>query len=281
MTDAARQAQDMLDAFAGVGAKRCDLTLTDADGGKVSFRADCPLDRLRPSLATLLSDATARRHNVIVRPRASGPALVQLDDLGEAGVARVQPAAFLVIRTSPGNYQAWVAVAAAGPDLARRLKAGTGADPSASGATRISGSRNFKPSHAPAFPRVMTVRAQPGLVVTPARLEALGLLAPAEKRAEAPPPARASRRSAARGWPDYGRCVQNAPPAKEGGRPDVSRADFTFCLLAIDWGWSAEEAACRLLEESPKARENGEPYARRTAQSAAAAIERRRDRQRD
>ena len=83
-----------------------------------------------------------------------------------------------------------------------------------------------------------------------------------------------------KGWPSYVRCVQNAPPAREGDRPDISRADFTFCLLAIDWGWSVEETAARLMQESSKARENGEGYALRTAQNAAAAIERRRGPQR-
>ena len=69
--------------------------------------------------------------------------------------------------------------------------------------------------------------------------------------------------------------MQNAPPAHRRDRPDVSRADFTFCLLAIDWGWSIEETWRRLLEKSPKAGEHGEGYARLTAQRAAAAVDRR------
>ena len=39
-------------------------------------------------------------------------------------------------------------------DLARRLRKGAGADPTASGATRISGSLNFKTKYAPEFPLV-------------------------------------------------------------------------------------------------------------------------------
>jgi hypothetical protein len=46
-----------------------------------------------------------------VRPRSAGDALIQLDDLGEDAAARLRPVSFLVLRTSPGNYQAWVAVA--------------------------------------------------------------------------------------------------------------------------------------------------------------------------
>jgi hypothetical protein len=74
--------------------------------------------------------------------------------------------------------------------------------------------------------------------------------------------------------------VDNAPPAREGGRPDISRADFTFCLLALDWGWGIEETAARLMQESPKARENGQAYALRTARNAAAALEQRGEPQR-
>jgi hypothetical protein len=43
-------------------------------------------------------------------------------------------------------------------------------------------------------------------------------------------------------------------------------------MLAAQRGWSPEEIAGRLMELSSKARENGEHYARRTAENAAAAI---------
>jgi hypothetical protein len=88
------------------------------------------------------------------------------------------------------------------------------------------------------------------------------------------------RRAGARAWPSYQRCIENAPPARGGDRPDISRADFTFCLLAIDWGWSVEETAVRLMQESKKAQDNGEAYAVRTARNAAAAFEQRQGRER-
>ncbi len=116
-------------------------------------------------------------------------------------------------------------------------------------------------------------------MVTRADLEALGIVAPPEKTA--PAAIRLSRRRPdARGWPSYQRCVDNAPPSRGGDRPDISRADFTFCLLAIDGGWGVEEAAARLLLESGKAQENGEAYAHRTARAAATAIERQGGRER-
>jgi hypothetical protein len=266
----------MLDAFASVGAQRFDVTFTNAAGGKVEFRGNRPLADLRCAMPEILREATEQRRNVIVRPRSSAAAaLIQLDDLGEAAVARLRPVSFLVLNTSPGNFQAWLAVADGDANFARRLRKGAGADLTASGATRVSGSLNIKEKYAPSYPRVETVHANPGRLVTRAELESLGVLAEPEKE-PAPRIEAARRRSGGRRWPTYQRCVDNAPPARGEDRPDISRADFTFCLLAIDWGWGVEETAARLLQESGKARDNGEAYALRTAQNASAAIDRRR-----
>jgi hypothetical protein len=116
-------------------------------------------------------------------------------------------------------------------------------------------------------------------VVTRAELESIGVVAAAEKAAPAANPASRGR-AEARGWPSYQRCVEKAPPARSGDHADISRADFTFCLLAIDWGWGVEETAARLMRESAKAQAEGEAYACRTAQNAAAALEQRRGLQR-
>jgi hypothetical protein len=115
--------------------------------------------------------------------------------------------------------------------------------------------------------------------VTRAELENLGIVADPEQ-ASPTEVSNPRRHAAARGRPNYQRCVDNAPPAHGEDRPDISRADFTFCLLAIDWGRGIEETAARLMQESGKARENGEAYARRTAMNAATALERRRGSQR-
>jgi hypothetical protein len=118
---------------------------------------------------------------------------------------------------------------------------------------------------------VTILEAAPKRTVTRVELEALGLLAlpdPVPVR----PPGRAYQGRGAKQWPSYERCLQNAPPAHNSDRPDVSRADFTFCLLAIDWGWSVAETCARLLEKSSKARESGETYAWLTARRAAAAL---------
>ena len=195
---------EMLDAFASVGAERFDLTFTDLAGHKVSFRGNRSLDQLRPVLDGILNEAAKRQHNVIVRPRSTGVKLIQLDDLGEDMAARLLPVSFLIQRTSPGNYQAWLAVTDADAEFARQLRKGTGADPTASGATRISGSVNFKEKYAPAFPCVETVHICLGRMTTRAQLQALGVVASPERTA--PAIVRNSLRTpGARGWPSYQR----------------------------------------------------------------------------
>ena len=261
------------------GAERFDLTFTDAAGDKVGFRGNRPSTSCGPPCPESSHEAAERQHNVIVRPRSAGAALIQLDDLDEAAAERLRPVSFLVLRTSPGNYQAWVAVADADADFARRLRKGAGADLTASGATRVSGSLNFKEKYAPAFPRVETVHASPGRVVTRAELEALGVVAPPEKarpatiriRAAAPAPEDGRATSAA--WRTRRRHAKAAGPTSAG------RISPSACWR-IDWGWGVEETAARLMQESGKAQENGEAYALRTARNAAAAIERRGEQQR-
>jgi hypothetical protein len=222
----------------------------------------------------LLDSALQHRHNLIVRPQCGPVGLVQLDDLSETMLERLKAAAFLILATSVGNHQAWVALPECGAEFARRLRQGSGADPSASGATRMAGSVNLKRKYAPDFPTVRLLEGTPQRTVTPAELAALGLVAAPDPLAESRPgPIRSGRR--AKAWPSYDRCLQNAPRARDSDRADVSRADFTFCLLAVDWGWSVVETCQCLLQKSSKARENGEAYARLTAQRAAAAVRRR------
>jgi hypothetical protein len=269
------EAYRMLDTFASVGAHYFDVTFLDIDGAKRGFRKEQSVMQVRNSLPKLLPGLTERRNSIVVRPHADDVTLVQLDDLDAAALERVQGVAFLTLATSPGNHQAWVAISGLGDgkDFARRLRKGTGADISASGASRVAGSVNYKAKYAPEFPTVAIVDAHPGRIVTPEQLEQLGLLAP-------PEPVRATpiRVSSLRSWPDYQRCVQGAPRNHAGSAPDISRADFFWCLLAAQRNWTVEEIAARLMEESSKARENGEQYARLTAENATAATTRQRSR---
>jgi hypothetical protein len=289
-TPAHDSARAMLDALASVGARTGDLTITTRHGRKEAFQRTVPVDSLRSGIAAILDKAAGAEHNVIVRPRGPGVVFIQLDDLSAIAAQRARDVAFLGLRTSPGNHQAWVAIppADAGGDLARSLRHTVGADLAASGATRVAGSLNFKDKYAPDFPRVEIAFSSAGRIVSKEELARLGLIAPGSPRRQ---PAAAAHlaysesprssgaypsriglaRPAARKWPSYSRCLEGAPEARAGGRPDISRADFTWCMIAVDWGWSVEETAVRLLAQSPKARENGKRYAFLTAQRAAGA----------
>ena len=269
-------AQAMLDIFASVGAARFDLTWTNAAGDKELFRRGVNLAELTRALPAMLDAARARQRNIIVRPHGPGVTFIQLDDLKADQLARLAPAVFLALETSPGNFQAWAAVAGTeDKDFARRLRKGTGADPTASGATRIAGSLNFKQKYAPDFPRVAIHAAQPGRTVTAGELDRLGLVAAPEIAAQPLRIAPARVSPGNRRWPSYAMCVDGAPMNSEETGPDVSRADFVFCMTAITWGFPAEQAAERLLEESCKAQKQGKAYAELTARNAALAVERR------
>jgi hypothetical protein len=270
----------MLDAFGLVGARAFDVTLLDGDGQKAGYQSSRSRDELRKSIGPMLQRATRARHSIVIRPRSATAHFIQLDDLTADAAGKIAPHAFIVLCTSPGNYQAWLALhEKPTADFLRRLRKGSAADPSASGSTRIAGSINFKSRYAPAFPVVEMTQHNPANFTSAAALESAGLVAPHEEPAQQPPAiVSQSRRDyhGPRKWPSYAESMRHAPPAlRRDDHPDRSRADFVWCMTAIDWGWSVEATAERLLQESEKARQKGRDYAALTARNAAAAIERR------
>ena len=133
-----------------------------------------------------------------------------------------------------------------------------------------------KEKYAPNFSRVEIAYTAPGRMASADELTRMGLVAEPEPAPTVSNFRITPRDTATKQWPSYERCVQGAPPTRDNTGPDISRADFTWCMTAVDWGWSIEATAAQLMEESSKARENGERYALMTAQNAAAAVERRR-----
>ncbi len=101
----ATKALAMLSAFASVGARAFNLTLTNIDGEKTpgGYRPNTPLEQLRRTIGRVLEDAEKSRHNVIIRPRSSTATLIQLDDLDFARAERIAPHSVIVFRTSPGQ----------------------------------------------------------------------------------------------------------------------------------------------------------------------------------
>ena len=267
----------MLDTFVGSGATAFDVTFIDIDGDKRGFRASQTARQLRTSLPQLIPGLQERQQNIIVRPRSDKVTFVQLDDLSSAQVQALIPVACLTLVTSPGNHQAWVAVSDLGTidakDFARRLRKGVGADITASGATRVAGTPNFKRKYEPVFPTVNILHAAPGRTATAAQLEGMGFVSdPEPVHVAAATPFRASPGD--RIWPDYERCVLGAPMKHGENKPDISRADFFWALMAAQRGWGIQEIADKLTELSSKAQENGPQYARLTAENATAATER-------
>jgi DNA invertase Pin-like site-specific DNA recombinase len=273
------EAYQMLDTFVGSGATTFDVTFLDIDGQKRGFRAGQTARQLRTSLPQLVSGLQERQQNIIVRPHSDKVTFIQLDDLSADKTAQLEPVACLTLETSPGNHQAWVAVSDLIPseekDFARRLRKGVGADLNASGATRVAGTPNYKVKYRPEFPTVKIAHSAPGRIATREQLEAMGIVAATEPFYEAPAsPFRVS--SVGRSWPDYDRCVQGAPMKHGENKPDISRADFFFALMAAQRGWDAPDIASRLMDLSSKAKENGQRYADLTAENAVAATERQR-----
>jgi hypothetical protein len=304
MTDTG-QALAMLSAFASVGARVFDLSFTGLDRKPVQGmqRPGRSLEEMRRRIGRDLQDAERERHNVIIRPRSTTALLIQLDDIDDEKAERLQPYSFLTIRTSPGNGQVWLAVSdgpqesdeEAARQFKTRVRRGAAADQSATGATRIAGSLNFKSEYAPAFPRVEITNTNAGSMTTVAALEIAGLIAP---RDEPLPPASVHREplqparkvagqgTAPRHWPDYQRTLQGAPMRRDGTGPDRSTADFMWCKWAIERGHSIDETAAKLAEVSERAQEavrrgdiekGGVPgYCKLTAWKAAAAVDRER-----
>ena len=269
----------MLDAFTSVGADRFHVTFTNLREEETGFFKNRTVPSMRYNLPSWVKRAGERRpitlpateeepeqtilagENLILRPYTP-PAvvLVQLDDLEQKQLERVRPAAFLTLQTSPGNYQAWVAVEGGDREFTSRLKRGTGADLAASGSVRMAGTPNFKRKYAADFPMVAIEEIHPGRIVTREQLESMGLpeAAPKKRQPSASPLRCSNDRPRRLAWPSYDRCMEEALAR---GRKRSS-ADFTFCCIAIDhFKRTPEETADRLMEVSSKAKENGQDYA--------------------
>ncbi|MBV8362114.1 MAG: hypothetical protein JO189_29905 [Deltaproteobacteria bacterium] len=290
----------MLSAFTSVGARLFDLSLTDLSGAPVRGlqRPGRSLEEMHRSIGRVLHEAERHQHNVIIRPRSATALLIQLDDFTAEQAAQIEPYAFMTVCTSPGNYQAWLAISD-GPQHSDReaaklfrtwVRRGAGADHFATGAVRIAGSINFKQKYAPAFPMIELAQVHASRTVTTAVLEKAGLLISREEPPSLPPatvPPSVSQLKVPASepwqWPDYQQSLRGAP-LKDDGTPDRSLADFMWCKWAIQRGHGIKETAEKLAKVSAKAQERirmrgDHGYTLLTARNAAAAVERDQERQ--
>ena len=137
------------------------------------------------------------------------------------------------MRPVPVKYQAWIAVSGVPEgkeqrkEFTRRVRQRVGGyDKSASGATRVAGTENFKLKYAPNYPTVSVVETHPGRVMTPEQLGAQGLLSakPEPKKAEHLKFTQtvSARTKGKEEWPSYEESLKRAGPNQEGTGPDRS-----------------------------------------------------------
>jgi hypothetical protein len=172
-----------------------------------------------------------------------------LDDLDAGKLERIGCRAFLSLETSPGNFQAWVAIADGDDKLIRRLVKSLDVDFNASCAVRIAGSPNCKEKYTPNFPEVKIVAIRSGLILKSDEMR--DLLA---TETSSPVAAKVMSSSFNRGWPNYHRALAGAYLKQDGTGPDRSRADFFWCKWSLQRGNAPEDVAEKLLEVSSKAR---------------------------
>ncbi|HEX3747658.1 MAG TPA: recombinase family protein [Bryobacteraceae bacterium] len=302
-----KEAERMLDLFTSVGARSFVVTKLDVEQ-KLIWGKTYSAVELRDKLPAMVRTAAARNphklasgetvmagENLIVRPTGPDVVFVQLDDLSAEQLDRVRPAAFLMVATSPGNHQAWLAVSgvekAESKGFIRRVRKAVGdVDKSASGAVRLAGTANFKVKYAPEYPTVGIVYGVPGRAMTAERLAELGLLAEAERplATDINIGRKAPRRVSVNlgeihPWPSYDICLLRSRKKKDGS-PDRSHADLSYCMISITGGHSIEDTAAKLEEVSEKARKNVERgdigYPLVTARNAAEFVDRNRGRSR-
>jgi hypothetical protein len=273
--DAIAQAEAMLEAFEAVYVSHFDLTLATEERKAAQFVRRLTAEKLWRRLPTLFERCEAEHLNFIIRPRFDkDPQIVQLDDLDRQKTEEIQGYSFLVIETSPNNYQAWLAVRDRDSDFAGRLKRGVGADKGASGAVRIAGSLNFKAKYAPDYPHVKVVYTSLDRPLANAeQLEKSGLVADPLPYREML--SRVTVTHPPNAWPDYQRCINGAPLSGTHDGPDISRADYTWAKIALEkfrWIANPEKVVEKLFSLSSKAKEKkpdaGREYCRLTVERA-------------
>lgn len=108
---AERAALETVTAFTSVGARVLFVRAASADDrtrGARHLKASAALS----DLPRMVAEATAAQFNIMVRPveTPDWSGAVQLDDLDGRRAARLAAFAFLVLRTSPNSYHAWLHV---------------------------------------------------------------------------------------------------------------------------------------------------------------------------
>ncbi len=225
-----------------------------------------------------------REQNCNVAVRAWG-ALIQVDDCNAEILERLKPFAFYAEETSPGNFQAWLALpksftgadgkmSEAGKAIRKRLlkkfkKNGELANGGAYGSTRLPGTFNIKEKYQPDFPQIRVTYVALGRIVTPDELDRAGLLASVEiKTVLRETVSRSTSSKLPTSFPNYNEFL-NRKLVAGGDRADRSSADIAFACRALSLGWSKEDVISELDRLSEKAQGRKDGYSTKTVESAA------------
>jgi hypothetical protein len=284
-----------VDIFESVGAVELEATLLHDPSpdreknrgyeilGITEFRAKLPRYLEKNRNEQFHNGQLERAYSLAVRPSGERH-FWQIDDADAHTARPLKDVAFLIIETSPGNYQIWLALSDE-VDLSdkkqkewwkeqwKRLIRKVGGNGGSWGALRWPGTFNNKPERERdgVRPVVRIVRANRGRVTTLAELEDLGLLAPEIEKPKKVVDIR-PRNNTPTQWPSWERELSKSALITSGDRkglPDRSDADFRWCLRALQWGWSEGEVMAELRRVSPKAAAATDHYIRVTVEKAA------------
>ncbi len=278
---AADQAAATVEAFQSVGATRFKVVFLNAK--PVSGQSAC-VGSEEVSAANLLAKVESyikrseqQSESVCLRPQDG--ALIQIDDSDASTLALLQPFSFLTIETSPGNFQAWIALH---PDtnedkrreirdrLLRRLKE-TGANGGAFNSVRLPGALNAKEKYRASmgeYPRVKLVRVMRGRFVTQIELEHAGLLAAVEVKPIVKTPQRYTSANLPDRFPDFNEYLGKKWLESE-SRPDRSSAEIAWSCAALRKGFPEYAVADELRRVSLKAQGRRDNYVEKTVAAAA------------
>jgi hypothetical protein len=187
------------------------------------------------------------------------------------------PVALLTLETSPGNFQAWLALAGdEDKEFSSRVRKGSEADISASGATRVAGGINWKDKYAPNLPRVEIREAHHGRMTTAAELGEVGACGGTGRiQAVACLPFPLNPRQQpqmARLWPLSGRRTDQ----QRRHWPRHEPGPYRLVHDGDHMGFGVEETAQQLMQEpDSKAHMRGEHYAETTARKASLYVHQR------
>ncbi len=284
------EAQKLVEAFESVGVTQFKTVFISCVSLSGDYRCvgaeDATAEQVRSRIDGYVRRSERQTQSVCLRPVnpelnqdakvCSNGALIQVDDCSPDVLARLAPYSFLTVETSPGNFQAWLALPKGVTEgerisvrerLLRQLK-DTSANGGAFNSVRLPGCLNAKEKYRDSqghLPRVKVVDVVPSLVAAPALLETAGLLAtplpPKVTRIETYSNPRIPTSEA-----DYNYYLSRS--ASSGKAFDRSNADICYAMAMLRLGHLDHTIESRINDLSDKAKGRNDNYAEKTVSRA-------------